>query len=479
MNIIPTNNMTSAEQLITSIKLIFVISIILFLFDFNYTSYFLTICLAFIIIMYYIKNNKIMKENYVSTGIIETPQSLAFCNDGIIIDQPNIQIPLNQRLAMVNPHNDKTCNNKLLGCPNPKTLINPVVPPPAYDLDHWKDNNFINFSQINTAGTEQNMYLSGYAESTCCDYLKPGTKLVPRKDNRIENYSNRVQIRAPVPSQDINYVPSIENYSNRVQIRAPVPSQDINYVPSIENYQQPNKVYIKPNQPGWVNRSCGYNPEQIYTSNLPSNYPAGNCQQNPRLSEYNKNLFTQTITPGVYTRNQVNEPINSNIGISFQQQFEPLTCETDEDGDEVQYIQHDPRIIEPISSTEEKQSVPQARYDNVYDPRFYGYGTSYRSYNEPVTGQTRFMYDDINSVRMPNYITRSKIDHLPYADKYGPMEEGSEFGNEQTPNVRTLAQDNWLRDSLQFRNDLTERRMRKVNTEAWQRRQAPLGPYRV
>ena len=80
---------------------------------------------------------------------------------------------------------------------------------------------------------------------------------------------------------------------------------------------------------------------------------------------------------------------------------------------------------------------------------------------------------------MPNYITRSKIDHLPYADKYGPMEEDSEFGNKHTSNIRTLAQDSWLRNSLQFRNDLTERLMRKKNSEAWQRRQSPLGPYRV
>ena len=35
---------------------------------------------------------------------------------------------------------------------------------------------------------------------------------------------------------------------------------------------------------------------------------------------------------------------------------------------------------------------------NVYDPRFTGYGTSYRAYNEPVTGQTRFYYDDVNAM---------------------------------------------------------------------------------
>jgi hypothetical protein len=191
------------------------------------------------------------------------------------------------------------------------------------------------------------------------------------------------------------------------------------------------------------------------------------------MKRYNENLFTSIVTPGVYTRNQVNEPINSNIGISFQQQFEPTTCLRDDNRGLI-YTQHDPRIIEPVL-----EDIPQdvvedkANYDNVYDPRFYGYGTSYRSYNEPMVNQTRFFYDDVNAIRMPSYITRSKIDHLPFADTYESPPQGSEFGNVHNPHIRALAQDAWLRDSLEFRNDLTERRMRKINSEAWQKRQFP------
>jgi hypothetical protein len=187
------------------------------------------------------------------------------------------------------------------------------------------------------------------------------------------------------------------------------------------------------------------------------------------MSQYNKNLFTQIVTPDNYSFNQVNEPINSNIGISFTQQFEPVTCKRDDKG--LTYTLHDPRIIEPVSEIPQQQVKPN--YDNVYDPRFYGYGTSYRSYLEPVTGQTRFMYEDVNAIRMPNYVTRSKIDHLPYADHYGPMEAGSEMGNVHNPHIRYLAQDSFLRDSLQFRDDLQQRLMRKVNAEGWQKRMYP------
>ena len=227
--------------------------------------------------------------------------------------------------------------------------------------------------------------------------------------------------------------------------------------------------------PGEVNTVCGYDAEQTLEYGLPSNLPVGNCMKTDRMKKYNENIFTSIITPGNYTKTQVNEPINSNIGISFQQQFEPISCKRDEKG--VLYTQKDPRILEfggkPI---EEKFSPPNPNYDNVYDPRQTGYGTSYRSYLEPVTGQTRFYYDDINAIRMPNYIIRSKIDHLPYADSYGPIQNGDEFGNIHNPHIRALAQDSFLRDSLQFRDEITERAMRKINAQSWQRRMAPLGP---
>ena len=259
-------------------------------------------------------------------------------------------------------------------------------------------------------------------------------------------------------------------------IVAPVPVQSTIQIPYIkEGYNSlPSNVMVMPEQPGMMNTSCGYNPEQIFNSNLPSNYPAGNCEQSPFLKKFNENLYTQIVTPGVYTRNEINEPINSNIGISLQQQFEPTTVTRDEKG--LHYLQHDPRVVSTNLPVQEKYEKDEPNYDNVYDPRFSGYGTSYRSYFEPVTGQTRFMYDDVNAIRMPNYVVRSKIDHLPYADTYGPIQEGSEFGNIHNPHIRYLAQDSWMRDSLDFRNDMTQLLMRKRNSEAWQQRQAPLGP---
>jgi len=534
VQVVPLPSMCVSEQLNAITRLVLIVFVLLVLLNFPYSMIFLVISLLSILFFYLIQRRQRMqrmpsKENFdhltwrdaslfksnsvdkctnkaiqgavpydvskltmtsestlggqrVRDTRIVTPQTVRMCNDEVSIDPPRMfATSLNQNLT-----------TGLTGIPtvNPKTLISPVTVPPIYDLDYWKANNLVRFSQINTDGPQLDMYLSGYAESECCGYLDSGAELVPEcgpgQDSRQgsrEGYCGSPQIVSPRPMVDVPRVPTVpvrgsrEGYCGSPQIVSPRPMVDVPRIPTVpvQGYARENYSAPRPNQSGWINTACGYNPSQVEVG-LPSNYPAGNCEQSPHMKRFNENLFTSIVTPGVYTRTQVDEPINANIGISFQQQFEPLTSERDENG--LMYTQHDPRIIE----APEVKWVPEpqkATYDNVYDPRFSGYGTSYRSYFEPVTGQTRFMYDDVNAIRMPNYIVRSKIDHLPYADSYGPIQEGSEFGNVHNPNIRALAQDSFLRDSLQFRDDITERAMRKNNAIAWQRRQAPLGQNQV
>ena len=285
-----------------------------------------------------------------------------------------------------------------------------------------------------------------------------------------EGYSCNVgtDARDPLP-QHLQHVP----------IKSPTPATVNPVIPtrgmSMENFEMPYEksegLHVRDNESGWVNTMCGYDPNQIAKSNLPSNLASGNCERSEAMKEYNKNLFTQNIQPDVYTRNEVIEPINANIGISFTQQFEPTTCSR-EDGNGLTYTEHDPRVYQPkMVPAEPDMSVTEA---DVYDPRFSGYGTSYRAYNDNNIGQTRFYYDDINSVRMPNYVVRSNIDFTNYADSYGPLHDNNKRGNQYNSNIRALAQDTFLTASLQQRNDLQERLMRKRNAELWQLRKYPM-----
>lgn len=510
INLIPLTNETIENQLNSITRLIIIIFIILYLLDYQYSLLFLLLALLFIIILYYIykcqqnntnkekyKNIKInninnkMNNNYRRSDIrtnensnyapyesvnyknVPVSEYVKFTqnNHGISInkDQLRVNPPTTYRfcddsveLKFNNP-NYISPNQRLAGNPNPKTNIAPVIIPPCYSLDYWKTNNLVDYSQINRE-SQQEAYQSGFFESTCCGYMPKNTYIKPESSN-IPKY----KLKDEYIDYDSNYN-SNEKFENEY---TPVIQDNRKYdnMDHITQLDKSSKLrWAGP--PGEINVACGYNPKQIFTSGLPSNYPSSNCEKDPNLKNYNTNLFTQIIEPGIYTRNEINEPINSNIGISFTQQFEPTTCKRI-DNDNIIYTEHDPRVIEPNIQPPSNPMRDSITEYNIYDPRHSGYGTSYRSYTDQQLGQTKFMYDDINAVRMPNYITRNNIDHTVYGDHYGPIPTGNSHGNAYNDKIKALANDTFLRDTAQFRTDIEERTMRKRNAEMWQNRMAP------
>lgn len=501
-NMIPTSNESLEEQLNTSTRLCFVIFIImLILLPTKYSLIFIAIVLVIVNIIYFTMNKRMKTnvENFVSFGKKEfikplenrarieyhidthklipktysgkiqrgeqdcyqfkkRPESALFCNDFKEMKFDGSMVSKNQ---------------KLVGSAHPRTKTAPIVVSPAYDLSYWKNDEMVTIPWINTA-TNVDRFQSGQDISTCCGNINNEFVSPRLSDAFVRSNNNLIPIEeGEVIEEQENFCMSCDGSNGKLQNR---PSE-IKYGDFIEVPQAFKKA--KPTDPdyplsyevsGLVNLQSGYNPEQLKSS-LPSNFPAGNCLQSEELATYNDSIFTQTIQPGVYTRSQIIEPINSNIGISFNQQFPPVTCSTTKNGG-LMFTEHDPYTVtidKPNNSMDVNNAVT---YDTVYDPRMSGYGTSYRSYTEDVTGQTRFAYDDVNSIRMPNYITRNNIDFESYSDSYGPMKDAG--GNEYNSKIRALAQDSWLRNSLQFRNDIQNRAMRKANAIAWQKKLAPI-----
>tara|TARA_Y100000389_G_C17470520_1_gene530130 strand:+ start:5808 stop:8042 length:2235 start_codon:yes stop_codon:yes gene_type:complete len=211
----------------------------------------------------------------------------------------------------------------------------------------------------------------------------------------------------------------------------------------------------------------GYD-ENNLTVGLPTNFPASECGKSPATAQFNVDTFTSTIVPGVYQNSQVIEPINANIGISFTAQIPPTTIS--EQNGELLFEQHDPNIYIP---PEEKPPDQSPNTANVYDPRLTGHGSSNRSYNDPMTGQTRFYYKDVDAIRMPNYIVRSKIDVNRWADTYGPAPDGFAHGNPETHNIRNLANNAFVDATIEQRTSLMQSLMRKRNSELYQMRLMP------
>jgi hypothetical protein len=362
--------------------------------------------------------------------------------------------PFRTRETVVD-NNYVSLNNKLVGGQNPKTLIPPVITTPCYSIA-WKASDLVVPSRINDR-TADDLYRSGYLS----------------KDTDTSTSSKMFEYQNTFRSVPENKVSSI-SVSSRT---SPVVVEDLLNATKMteerlgdvkENFEQTLPSYDDATWQNKINMANGYVPEQFGKSKFPSNSPRGRIDQNPDLAEYNKNIFTQTVQPGVYYKEDVVEPVNSNIGISFQQEFLPRKTSRLANGD-VLVEDMDPNLAEEsIPTYDADNDTPSI--NNVYDPRFNGYGSASRFYIHNVTGQPRFPYDDINAVTMPNYVTRSKIDTQTFGDRYGTMQNAGKGLNE----IRDLANAAFINDTETHRNSIMVDAMRKINAAMWQRRAAPL-----
>jgi hypothetical protein len=530
-SIIPMKDMSLENKYNAITRLVILVFLILTVLNINHSGLFLIISLLIIIILYYLQKNRMgNKEPYISpnnfknnTNMIpgthnqkiptkmhtqntqgvpslhsypkppinmglDTRSSKRYCTPELALDGNNIGCNIPGGEGVFNNPEYVSDNQALAGPANPKTLMSPVVPAQSLDMTFWRANNLVSNSAINEDG-QIDVYQSGYQVSTCCPpsgTFAVRSPVIPGNENKnnqlpyLKNGEQNTIIDNQVgggiigPNQD----EIKENYKPPLNMEIITRSDDKGYTydyPFIKSGSKLEGVIVIPNEAGWLNAGCGYNPNQLFKAGLPANLPAGTCTQDPRMKDYNESLFTSIIQPGVYKKTQINEQAVDNMGISFNQQFPPVHCTSDPETGDVMYTAYDPRIIDPSVYEEVKPEEPtRATETNIYDPRHTGYGTSYRAYTDERLGQTKFYYDDIDSVRMPNYITRSEIDHQPFADQYGTIKEGDEFGNKYNAEIRAMAQNAFLDGSLQFRTDLQERLMRKANSIAWQQRKAPI-----
>lgn len=377
VNIIPDTDTSVEEQLNAVTRLVVLLSMIItILYNLNIGIQFLIFSLLFIIILYFIKikktmNNKNTQETFQSCGYKFKPRKVNLnCKTGAFCDD---LITLNTNDTF------KSAHKSLVGGPNPKTLIPPIIAQPILNLEHWRANETITHSGTNSDRTIDT-HLSGYDISKDC--------------------------RTPL-------------------------------------------LYNKPVSYNNVYHGIGKSSKCHLTGD--------------------DNMRTQILQPGVYSRHEVNEPINSNLGISQTLQLNPTTYSNG------MFVEHDPSKSFIYSSTKtHKDNINQS---NVYDPRFSGYGDYKRCYVDNMTGQPRYYYDDVNSVRMPNYISRSKIDFLKNADSYGPMTNKNRNGNIHTNNIRQMAHDNFIQATSEQRINLQNSLMRKRNNELQQVRQYPMYPF--
>ena len=206
-----------------------------------------------------------------------------------------------------------------------ESTVTPVIVPPATDLSYWRANNLVTHSAINDS-LQEPLYQSGYLVNDDCKEQKPYVERDPLDFLR-DGEDEEIRENMEMP-----YVKQLPKCPQKVQI--------IQNEPLVEGYQDFNREEI--NRSGLVNTACGYDPDQLQYG-LPSNLVTSNCNRNADMKKLNSNIYRQTIQPGVYNTSEVNEQLNSNLGISFTQQFPPVTHEKTHEG--VFYTERDPNFF--------------------------------------------------------------------------------------------------------------------------------------
>lgn len=469
-NIIPDIHQEIPEQFnCLSRMIIFLILLLYFYYGFNKYVWVLIVIMTTLIVLYlsfYKNKNYKMREDYESNQIglapCRTPIQQCSYQEPIILydskkpEEPILVSGVNNNPSPIDVQQAHTwcfpdlvlgketasVNQKLTGNrANPKTEAIPVIPPPMYEPDYWVPNDFVVPWKINDQ-RRQELYQNGYMT---------WDKVIPKQKIDEEMF----QKYACDPKKTEETKENFESYSQN--------DYDLPPERTFLNATYSNKVADV-----MMDTVNGYYPQNA-RYNYPVNMPPSPSM--PHLQEYNKNLYSVPLQPNVYTRSQVNQPDASmyNLGISYTQPHLPYDCKMDDRGNML-IDEYDPNQYpsEYLLKGRDHYGRDEIQRHEIYDPRLTGYGTSYRSYNDPLTGQPRFYYDDIDAHTQYNYITRNKIDFTNFAPRTGSYE------NIPEEDVRTLANETFHNNVMKQRTELQYRLMAKNSHREWQQRMAPL-----
>ena len=383
------------------------------------------------------KNNKYetsLAEKRINPNFPIT--QLRFCND---------EVPLTY------DHTYKSPNN-IGGPANPKTFIAPIIAPPAFDLDSWKTNGFVTHSAINESVNydgETAGYNYGLLPTKCVNCLMLPCRCKNEQSlflqNNVTHHKNLVENFIQPEDKDVN-------------------SQLYKYIQDLQKsgVDMYNRQLVRRNVQSKFGAVQDRDIDQVLQSVLFGKFTNENFYFE---SSRHDNLLTNTLVPGVYQKTHIPEPIQSNIGISYIQDWGPVEVQDTQFA--IKYTEQDPKNV--VNNTYTQERVIEQDMSNIYDPRLTGYGTSYRGYTDNVTGQPRFFYKDVESVTQPNFITRHNLDVLPWATTYGPDVPVAHLDE-----YKQLANNSFADSTILFRTEMMERLMRKKNAENWQRRLMPI-----
>jgi hypothetical protein len=211
------------------------------------------------------------------------------------------------------------------------------------------------------------------------------------------------------------------------------------------------------------------------------------------VSNQERIKYFQNIEPSSYTLSDVAYPINANLGISYNPDIPPLVIDQTATpyGTVPLYHRIDPQLVRDQNIAPNRlnemprRDANSARYsdfqpapgtvgfEDIYDPRFSGYGDEYRSYGDVNLGQVNYYYSDLDEYRAVHFPFRSNVDFIDFHTPQGKIlpEYQAQIG---VDDIKAQVGQQFDADQLFFRTNIMESQMRKRNAELWQLRASPM-----
>jgi hypothetical protein len=213
---------------------------------------------------------------------------------------------------------------------------------------------------------------------------------------------------------------------------------------------------------------------------------------NSYFDQPDRRMYLQDIQPKMYSYSMNQEPINSNLGISYNPQPAPrFLDQVNNNGVNMPlYSRIDPQLVrsdgtkgqinaQPLrtewSANYSQYIAPEGSIDfeDIYDPRFNSYGDGTRAYSDINQGQVHYYYSDVDAYRQPNFITRSNVEFTEYRTPQNQV--WPEYNRTASlDDMRSKVASQYDADDMFHRQDMMEHQMSKMNRENWQQRFSPL-----
>jgi hypothetical protein len=225
--------------------------------------------------------------------------------------------------------------------------------------------------------------------------------------------------------------------------------------------------------------SAFYQKETI--NDKPCSLGISNCEKSPGFYCSNKQVYKQNIQPN-------NEPTTyqnlNTLGLSSATDYTQIDCKNFNGGCAGGYAGHNPKLFDSARAQlllldrphlSGGVAVGNVCHDEIYTPYFRNYGKNYTSYKDINAGQIQYYVDSDTSGAYfrPNFPEPALVTHEVFIDPMGsikPQYNRETFQKYGWDSCNKDNCDSFTHDTLEFRQELMEKQMRKINQQRWQSR---------